>query len=199
LPRLDEIRAHLADYRPSTTPTRERPAFEAAVALVLHPAADGGSELLFIERAQREGDPWSGHMAFPGGRREAGDRDLRHTAERETLEEVGLTLPEPFGHLDHFSGSRNVRVPPLLVAPYVYAVPERPVLTENHEVNSTVWIPLRHILDPDSWIDYQIEREGNRMAFPAFEYDGYTVWGLTYRILRNFFDVLGRAIPSPDE
>jgi 8-oxo-dGTP pyrophosphatase MutT (NUDIX family) len=200
VPKLDEIRAQLLDYRPSTAPSRERPAFEAAVAVVLHqPAGEASAELLFIERAQREGDPWSGHMAFPGGRREARDGDLQQTAARETLEEVGLALPEPLGRLDHFSGSRNTRVPPLLVAPYVYAVRERPDLIHNHEVNSTVWVPLRWILDPDSWIEYEIEREGSRMGFPAFRYDDYTVWGLTYRILRNFFDVVGRTIPSPED
>ncbi len=211
MPNLDEIRARLADYRPTPTPSVERPAFEAAVALVLHQpggnARDGGggavhldssAELLFIERAQREGDPWSGQMAFPGGRRDGGDADLQQTAARETLEEVGLELPAPLGCLDHFSGSRNVRVPPLLVAPYVYALSERPRLTENHEVSSTVWIPLRRILASDSWVEYAIERNGERSAFPAFRYEGYTVWGLTYRILRNFFAVCGREIPSPD-
>ena len=215
VPKLDDIRAQLADYRPTTTPPQERPAFEAAVALVLHqPAArpvtrqitqDGGSpldasaELLFIERAHREGDPWSGHMAFPGGRREPGDADLQQTAARETLEEVGLALDSPLGQLDHFNGSRNIRVPPLLVAPFVYTVAERPSLTENHEVESTVWIPLRWILARDSWVEHEVQRDDQPMAFPAFRYDRYTVWGLTYRILRNFFEVLGRGLPSPDE
>ena len=209
MPNLDEIRARLADYRPTTPPAQERPALEAAVALVLHQPGssesrgdglplDPSAELLFIERAQREGDPWSGHMAFPGGRRAGGDRDLQQTAARETLEEVGLELPAPLGYLDHINGSRNVRIPPLLVAPYVYAVSERPQLTENHEVSSTVWVPLRWILASDSWVEYAIERDGGRMAFPAFRYGRYTVWGLTYRILCNFFAVCGRQIPSRD-
>ncbi len=209
MPNLDEIRARLVDYRPTKTPSVERPAFEAAVALVLHQPGSGESggdgahldrsaELLFIERAQREGDPWSGHMAFPGGRRGGGDSDHQQTAARETLEEVGLELPAPLGYLDHFNGSRNLRVPPLLVAPYVYAVSERPRLTENHEVSSTVWIPLRRILASDSWVEYSIERDEGRVAFPAFRYERYTVWGLTYRILRNFFAVCGRELPSPD-
>jgi len=204
LPRLDDIRTRLVDYRPTTAPDEDRPDFEAAVALVLYQPdaseAEGASaELLFIERAQREGDPWSGHMAFPGGRREQADVDLQQTAARETLEEVGLALREPIASLDHFSGSRNVRVPPLLVAPYVYEVHERPVLEANHEVNSTVWVPLRWILASESWTAYEVERDDARMEFPAFRYDRYTVWGLTYRILRNFFAVVGREIPSPDD
>lgn len=202
MPKLDEIRPPLLGYRPETTPEPERPAFEAAVALVLHEPdglLDASTELLFIERAHRAGDPWSGQMAFPGGRRERIDRDLQQTAARETLEEVGLQLPEPLGRLDHFQGSRNVRVPPLLVAPYVYEIAERPSLVENNEVNSTVWVPLRWILDPQSWVAHEFERDGERMAFPAFHYDGYTVWGLTYRILRNFLEVVGRTIPAPDE
>src|SRR4051812_3842337 len=55
----------------------------AAVAAILRDAAEG-PEILFIRRAEHPQDPWSGHMAFPGGREEPGDADLLETAIRET-------------------------------------------------------------------------------------------------------------------
>ena len=65
---------------------------EAAVALILLPTSDGDLEALFIKRAEVEGDPWSGQMAFPGGRRDPVDDDLLATAARATLEETGIDL-----------------------------------------------------------------------------------------------------------
>ena len=63
---------------------------EAAVAIV---QAHGEREsVLLMRRAEREGDSWSGHWSFPGGWRQAGDRDLLCTALRELEEECGVRL-----------------------------------------------------------------------------------------------------------
>ena len=64
---------------------------EAAVAIVR--AAVPDDSILLIRRAEREGDSWSGHWSFPGGRREPEDPDLLHTALRELEEECGIRLP----------------------------------------------------------------------------------------------------------
>jgi NUDIX domain len=53
---------------------------------------NGDPEILFIKRAGRAGDRWSGHVALPGGRRDRPDLDDRAAAIRETKEEVGLDL-----------------------------------------------------------------------------------------------------------
>ena len=70
----------------------------AAVAAIFTPQLD----LLFMERAKVEGDPWSGHIAFPGGHEEDQDDSSLHTAMRETHEELGLDLSgaEVLGSLD---------------------------------------------------------------------------------------------------
>jgi 8-oxo-dGTP pyrophosphatase MutT (NUDIX family) len=192
---LSAIRARLAEYEPTLASPGERPPSEAAVALVLHQPAGGAPELLFIERAKREGDPWSGHMAFPGGRRHGSDPDMQATAARETHEEVGIELGPPIGQLDDFAGTRNPEVAPLVVAPFVYEMRERPETVPNHEVADTVWIPLPEILDPRSAVEYRVERASFREGFPAIRYDRFTVWGLTYRVLGNFLEILGHRLP----
>ena len=84
------LKARLAARVPLSAAPLE--ATETAVALVLAPGSMG-LEALFIRRAERADDPWSGHIALPGGRREPGDADRLATAVRETREEVGVTLP----------------------------------------------------------------------------------------------------------
>jgi 8-oxo-dGTP pyrophosphatase MutT (NUDIX family) len=191
---MHEIRARLGAYSPKLADEAEAQSL-AAVALVFFAPEAGPAELLFIERALKEGDPWSGHMAFPGGRRDRRDYDLVATSVRETREEVGLELGAPIARLDDFA---NMRAGSLVVAPFAYQLERRPVLTPNREVQSTVWIPVPWLLHPDAAVDYEISRESQSMRFPAVRYDRYTVWGLTYRILANLFQVLGREFrPAP--
>ncbi len=194
---LAAIRLRLRGHRPTLAePDAGEDTLRAAVTLILHEPAESSPELLFIERARHEGDPWSGHMAFPGGRHDPGDPDIEATAAREAKEEVGVTLHRPIGQLDDFTSTRNPRAAPLVVSPFVYEVPERPRIVSNHEVQSTVWIPVSWILSPESAVEYPVERSPHGGTFPAFRYQGYTVWGLTYRILRSFFAVLEREFGS---
>jgi 8-oxo-dGTP pyrophosphatase MutT (NUDIX family) len=189
---LDEIRARIQAHD-ATLAKPETEVTQAAVALILHEPEGSSPEILFIERATREGDPWSGQMALPGGRRDSEDPDLQTTAARETLEEVGVPLRAPLGRLDDFSGNRP-RVRRIIVSPYVYELEERPPVRINHEVSSAVWIPVEWILGPESSVEYAFDRAVTDETFPGIRYDRYTVWGLTYRILTNFFDVLGRDL-----
>src|SRR5437773_12213405 len=130
---MDEARRLLA----GRWPVEEAPepgAQPAAVAIILHEGSDGLAAV-FIKRAVRAGDPWSGQIAFPGGRREPTDADLLATAIRETHEEVGVELTGAMllGALDDLQ-PRTPTLPPVIVRPFVFAVADRPPLVADVEV-----------------------------------------------------------------
>jgi 8-oxo-dGTP pyrophosphatase MutT (NUDIX family) len=157
----------------------------AAVAAVFRSGV-GGSELLFIERATREGDPWSGQMAMPGGRVQPEDRDSAATAARETWEELGLdlALAEHLGRLDDLYGGAR----PIAVAAHGYWWDGSPPdLRINHEVADALWLPLAELGDASRWVDYPF----NGQVFPGIAITGSRViWGMTLRLLHDLFDRL---------
>lgn len=139
-------------------------------------------EALFIERSTRAGDPWSGQVAFPGGRRDASDAALLITAMRETREEVGieLSVSQLLGELDDIH-PRTRTLPPLVVRPFVFGLPERPYVRPSVEVASHLWIALERLLEDGVYGDEMIPLVGR--TFPAYRLGVYTVWGLTERIM----------------
>ncbi len=186
---LDSLRLALAARRPAQAP-RLHETREAAVALLLRSRTE--LELLLIRRVERSGDPWSGHMALPGGRRAEGDRDLLATAVRETREEVGVSVDpvtDLLGALDEVAPlSRHL--PPLVVAPFVARVGARarPV-PDAREVAATVWVPVSVLLDEQNLDEILVEVGGTSRSFPSFRVEGHHVWGLTHRILTQFLDL----------
>jgi 8-oxo-dGTP pyrophosphatase MutT (NUDIX family) len=160
----------------------------AAVALVLAPGASA-VELLLIRRALRRDDPWSGHMALPGGRAAPGEVDLAATARRETAEETGVELPESAlqGGLDDLAPTKRHR-PPLVVRPFVFALPARPTVVLNaKEVAYHRWIPL-----PDfrrGQREEQVEIGGQLVLVPGYRLGADFVWGMTHRILEPFLEL----------
>ncbi len=180
----------LARALSATTPTpapRDEPFHEAAVALVLHPMADG-LETLFIKRATRDGDPWSGQIALPGGRRNAGEESLMLTAMRETHEETGIDLSTNgslLGELDELR-PRSPLLPPIIVRPFVFAVTARPSLVLSDEVAEAFWVPLREVFDPARRQEISISFPGIHMKRSAIGVGEHVIWGMTEHILRTF-------------
>lgn len=163
----------------------------AAVAAVLRDGPDG-AEVLLIERAARAGDPWSGQMALPGGRRDPGDADLLGTALRETHEEVDLDLrgAELLGALDDVHAMARGRAANLVVRPYVFALSGLPALRPNEEVAAALWTPLRPLLrgERDTVVDWRL---GDALwQLPGWAVEGRTVWGLTHRMLSGMLELL---------
>lgn len=154
----------------------------AAVAAVIVPGPDA---LLLLRRAERAGDPWSGQMAMPGGRREP-DEDLLFTAIRETEEEVGTRLPPEalLGCLDDVA-PRTPVLPPIAVRPFVFRLDRRPPLGLSAEVAEVHWVPLDVLRAPETWGEVTVEVLGSRRAVPAYQLGVGTVWGMTERILTD--------------
>ena len=170
-----------------------RPPRFAAVALVLRVSAEEGGplELLFVKRAEYEGDPWSGHVAFPGGRREEGDATLWDTAARETWEETGLDLRRDgvvLGTLDELH-PRTPVLPPIVVRPYVVAAAPRGPMVLSPELSAAFWMPLRRFAEPDTRATSTVRARGVELTVPSFVHEGHTIWGMTHRIVEQFLDL----------
>lgn len=188
--RLQQLRHTFAQYAPRTA-ERYDGAREAAVALIVR--AEEELELLLIKRAEHEQDPWSGHMALPGGRRDHSDNDLLHTAQREAEEEVGVRLRsqgELIGRLDEVS-PRNPRLPPIIIAPFIFAVPpETTPVIDPREVEAAIWVPVSALRNESAASEILITLEGGSRAFPSLVYGEYVIWGLTHRILTQFMQLI---------
>ena len=163
----------------------------AAVAAILRPVP-ADTEVLLIRRAERKGDPWSGHMAFPGGHFEPIDTDLRATAMRETLEEVGLDLREHeyLGELDEFQAIARGRFVGMVIAPYVFALRGDPRFKPNYEVAELVWGRLGEMVRGEVDTIKELDYDGELRRLPAFRVQNHVVWGMTHAMLRSLFGVL---------
>ena len=191
-PRFFELREALASYAadPDDPPIHADDALQAAVAVVLRGAGD--LELLLIKRADHDGDPWAGHMALPGGRRDGDDDDLVQTAVRETLEETGLELGTDGHRLGRLGvvAPQSVRLPRISIYPFVFGVPAGArASVASAEVDAVHWVRLAELTDPDRREVVEIRVEGGVREFPCYRVAGEVVWGLTYRILSEFLEV----------
>lgn len=189
-PRFWVLREALASYvsDPDDPPVRRKDTLQAAVSLVVR----GGRELeiLFIKRSRHPGDPWSGHVALPGGRREDSDPTLVSTAIRETREETGVDLSSAL-HLGQLVDVRpsSPQLPRLTIQPHVFGVgADTPARVASPEVDAVHWVALDELRRPETEGTVEISLPGGSRAFPCFRLKGEVVWGLTYRIVSDFLD-----------
>ena len=185
------IRQRLSTYTPILA--EDTGYARAAVAVVLRDGT-AGAELIVIHRSHRRGDPWSGHMALPGGRHDQSDRSLLATAIRETREEVGVDLEEHgelLGPLDDLRAIGRGRPLNLIITPFVCAVTAPVTLSpDRREVQSAFWVPLASLRHQDVRGTFRHQVGGLETAYPAFIYEGHTIWGLTHRILTGLLTAL---------
>lgn len=189
-PRVVQLRRSF-ENRPAAAAERGQGLREAAVALLVRPRDT--LEVLLIRRAELHGDPWSGHVALPGGRRSAGDPDLLATACREAREEVSIAVDRVatfVGALDEVAPV-SVRLPPIVVAPFVLAVPpETAAIPDPREVQAAFWVPIDALRDRSAASEILIEGDAGPLSFPSLTYEDYVIWGLTYRILQQFLETI---------
>lgn len=191
--RLEEIGVRLRAAEPRTL--RVPPGSpSAAVAAVLR-SSSKDVEVLFIRRAESPLDPWSGHMAFPGGRRDPGDADLMQTVQRETREELGLDLGEAaelLGHLDEIEAIARGKPLGMTIRPYIFALRTPEVsLVPNYEVAEAIWFPLGPLMRGEVDTKYLYRGAGFERELPGYAVGGRIVWGLTHRMLQQLFTALG--------
>ena len=190
-PHFEAIRTKLGRGEPERV-TGAR-VVEAAVALILLPTSDGDLEALFIKRAEVEGDPWSGQMALPGGRRDPVDDDLLATAARETLEETGIDLapPDLLGELDDLAPNARV-LPPVVIRSYVGAIGlrDRPEVSPSAEVALYLWVPFSELQQSATTVDIELRKA--RTTVQAFVVGDHVIWGLTHRIITPFVTWWGK-------
>ncbi|MBL0169999.1 MAG: CoA pyrophosphatase [Gemmatimonadaceae bacterium] len=181
------LAVRLAEHAPSeASPWPE--ARLAAVVAVLRVRDE--PELLFIKRAEAEHDPWSGHVAFPGGRREPADDSLQVTAIRETCEELALklTAESMLGQLDDLA-PRSHALPPIIIRPFVALVASDVSFVLSREVASVFWVPLSALRAAEAQIEHAVMINGVTARFPAYAVQGHVVWGLTERIVRQLLSM----------
>ncbi|MBW2524101.1 MAG: CoA pyrophosphatase [Deltaproteobacteria bacterium] len=186
---LRDVERQLEGYTAQPMPDRDD-ASRAAVACILR--EEGTTEVLLIRRTEVPGDPWSGHMAFPGGRMEPEDERLLDTAVRETCEEVGVDLSRQaklLGRLDDLQAMAKGQPVDLVVRPFVFWLCDSRRLTLNEEVAEAFWAPLAPLVSgaADTVRPYRFGEQ--TLDLPAYQVGRHVVWGLTYRMLRSLFAV----------
>jgi len=177
---LQRIRSALASHVPRRLEAKKTTRL-AAVAAILRDGSPS-PELLFIHRAEDPNDPWSGHMAFPGGRVEADDSSPLATAIRETQEELALDLEHhatPLGRLSDVSAMARGRRLDMVIVPFVFEIVELRTVRPNHEVQDVVWVPLAFLADPGNRSTTPWRRHGVSLTLPCYRYQGHLIWGLT--------------------
>ena len=190
---LQLIESKLSSHRPGKKllrPLMKR----SAVALILQ-VRDGELHILMIKRAECEGDPWSGHMAFPGGRKDPGDANGFACAVRETKEEVGLQLlPEDncIGRLSEINAMSRARGLGMAVTPFVFRLNREVTFSPNHEVAEVVWVPLEFLLEPENRQQMEWKLRGMKIPIPCYFFEGRRIWGLSLNMLDELLSLVER-------
>ena len=196
--RLRRLRTALAESTPRII-ADHRKRVVAAVAVALR-AGGGDIEVLLIHRADRTSDPWSGHMAFPGGRLEPGDESPLQAAVRETGEEIALDLGHEAAYLGRLSDATprgHGRRLGLVIEPFVFVLHGDPVLHLGEEVQRVVWVPLQFLRDRRNRGYMWYWRALVPVRLPCYRYQGHLIWGLTLRILDEIVELSADERSTP--
>lgn len=188
---LQLITDRLNDHSPGKKLLR-RLMKRSAVAMILQVRA-GELHILMIKRAERKGDPWSGHMAFPGGRMEKSDANGFEVAVRETSEEVGLFIDERdecIGRLSDLNARPTKGALGMAVSPFVFRLEREVDFSPNYEVAETVWVPLEFLLDPDNREEMVWKYKSMEIPMPCYMYEGRRIWGLSLMMLDELMDLI---------
>jgi len=164
-------------------PVSEGQDADAAVALLLK-RVNQTLKVLFVKRTENPADPWSGQMAFPGGKRDAKDQNLKQTVVRETLEETNINLLDRCRFLGVMETLTSTRRPEMKILPFVVLLEHEPSIKLNEELERFVWISPEELVHHKGTVKFSFGE------FPAYIVGNSVIWGLTYRILEKFVHTL---------
>jgi len=191
VPLLQLIETRLADHSPGRKLLR-RLMKRSAVAMILQ-VREGELHICMIKRAERKGDPWSGQMAFPGGRMDKTDAHGFAVAVRETEEEVGLTLgptDQCIGRLSDINARPHKGAFGMAVSPFVFRLEREVRFTPNYEVAEVVWVPLEFLLNTDNREKMVWEFKGASISMPCYFFGERRIWGLSLMMLDELMDLV---------
>ena len=190
LPSLQAALAEHSPHREAEKIDRRR----SAVTLLLREENDD-LQVFMIQRAEREGDPWSGHMAFPGGRMDPEDASSYAAAVRECWEEVGFE-PEKsedasyIGRLSEMPTHVSTGRHQMYVTPFVFWLTKTPNFETNYEVADTIWVPLTFLANADNREKMRWQRHGYDVDLPCYIYESKRIWGLSLGMLDELLGLL---------
>lgn len=161
---------------------------DAAVALLLKQETNK-LKVFLVRRVETPTDPWSGHMALPGGKRDAKDQNLKQTVVRETLEETNIALFDRCRFLGVILPIRSTKKPEMKILPFIILLEHEPLIKLNEELERYVWVSLEKLAQKRGTVKFSFGE------YPAFLMENNVIWGLTYRILERFFTLWKKTLP----
>jgi 8-oxo-dGTP pyrophosphatase MutT (NUDIX family) len=187
-PDLSPNLLHLKDKLASINRPNEGDQVEAVVAILLWDAPRRGLQTLLVQRAEREGDPWSGQIGLPGGRVKQAIETPRIALHREVEEEVGLKLEEVGVELGSLSVGHPMRRMEMRVQPWVYGLRVKPKVSIGSEIAGSFWVNLAELPSKKKMSEITIRTQP--WSVESFVVEGKVVWGFTYRVLTELIPIL---------
>jgi len=149
-----------------------------------------------IRRAEHPKDPWSGHMAFPGGRRDPQDADSLATAIRETQEEIGIDLKRSqcLGALAPVFVPLSLGTGAMTIEAFVFAL-DLPISPQaNGEVAEIFQFPLAQLQSEAGRGTFEYEHQKVPMQLDCIDLQGCRIWGLSLRMIDHLLGRLAAVV-----
>lgn len=163
--------------------TKKIPDADAAVVVLLRANAND-INVLFVKRAKKITDPWSGQTGLPGGKRNPEDQNLKQTVIRETLEETSINLLENCYFLGIMEPVRSVKKPEMKIIPFVVLQEKKQDIKLNDELTGYFWVPLEELAQNNGFFKFRSKE------LPAFTIRNTVIWGLTHKIVEQLLSLL---------
>ena len=141
-------------------------------------------QVLFVKRAEKSTDPWSGQTALPGGKRNPEDRNMKETVVRETVEETSINILEGYRFLGAMEPLRSTQKPEMKILPFVVLQEKEQQIKLNEELTEYFWIPLNELVHNKRSVKFRFEE------YPAYIIENNVIWGLTYKIMHKLLTLI---------